>query len=75
MNAEVSLYAAMEAPLDDLFYLNEESFEWRLINEHLDVHEIEDPGKYLQQLRKMLNQIMIGGASMFKSLERDGKFM
>ena len=38
--AELMLFGAMQTPEDDLFYLSEDSPEWRLVNEHLEVHEI-----------------------------------
>jgi len=59
------LYAAFGTPEDDLFYLPEDSFEWQLINEHLEVIEVENPGKYLKQLRFALNQIMVSGSTIF----------
>jgi len=48
LNAEVQLYGAFMAPENDLFYLEEDSDEWKLIREHLEVNEIEDAGKYLK---------------------------
>ena len=32
----------MQAPADDIFYLSEDSYEWRLINDHLEVIKIQD---------------------------------
>jgi len=48
LNAEVQLYGAFMAPENDLFYLEEDSDEWKLIREHLEVNEIQDAGKYLK---------------------------
>ena len=64
---EITLYSAFQAPVDDLFYLPEDSFEWRLINENLEVNPVEDEALYLQQLRQNLNNIFIAGAATFNS--------
>ena len=74
LNAEVMLYAAFGTPEDDLFYLPEDSFEWQLINEHLEVIEVENPGKYLKQLRFALNQIMVSGSTIFQSGMQENSF-
>lgn len=55
MTIEISLYAAFQTPEDDLFYLDEDSYEWRLIRENLQVNEVEDHGKYIKQLRSTMN--------------------
>lgn len=55
MSLETSLYAAFQTPEDDLFYLEEDSYEWRLIRDNLEVCEIEDAGKYIKQLRLTMN--------------------
>ena len=62
---EFTLYGALAAPHDDLFYQDADSPDWQLINANLSVSEIEDPRKYLHQLRTTMNNIMIGGATVF----------
>ena len=52
------LFGAMQTPEDDLFYLSEDSPEWRLLNDHLEVHEIQNPAKYQQQLNLVFTAIM-----------------
>ena len=38
--AEVQLFAAFAAPEDELFYQSEDSDDWRIINDHLEVNEV-----------------------------------
>ena len=41
----------------------------------MEISEISNEDKYKKELRSTLNQVMVGGASVFKSKEEKGAIM
>ena len=42
---------------------------------NLEISQITNQQKYLKQLRSTMNQVMVGGASVFKSKEEKNQVM
>lgn len=64
---EIILYSAFNAPHDDFFYLGEDSKDWQLFTRNLEISHIENLPKYRKDVRFVLDRIMAGGATVFKS--------
>ncbi len=67
--AELVLYNAFNAPIDDIFYLPEDHPDLELLRDNTFEHSIENYDKYKSQLRFMMNSVVAGGAAVFKALE------
>ena len=68
---ELVLFGAFQAPSDDLFYLSEESDEWKEFKRTIVEVKVIDEAKYRWKLRFVLNSITASGAAIFRGLEED----
>ena len=65
------LYAAFQAPDDDIFYQSRDSDDWKLLDQHTKMYEIENQEKYQWQLRFLMNSIVATGSAAFKMMEEE----
>ena len=65
------LYAAFKAPLDDIFYQPRDSDDWKLLDAHTKLYEIENQDKYQWQLRFLMNSLVATGSASFKMMEQE----
>ena len=67
----VTCYAAMQSPLDDIFYQAKDSEDWLLLNANMQFLKIENPERYQHQLRRLINNIVASGSAAWKMMEEE----
>ena len=72
---ELCVYGAFRSPEDDLFYQDPDSPDWELMRQNLEISNIENQDKYKKELRKTLNNVLVGGAAVYKAMEEKNSFM
>lgn len=68
---ELVLFAAFQAPRDDLFYLPADHPHWQQMFAHTHEHGIENYDKYRSQLKFTMNSISAAGAAAFRAMEEE----
>ena len=67
---ELYLYSAFKTPSDELFYLPQDSPEWKDLNSRTRQVQIENKPKFWWQFRFFINTICSTGSAMFKAFEK-----
>ena len=61
-----TMYAAFQAPLDDIWYQPRDSEDWKLLDASTVTYEIENYEKYQWQLRFIVNSVVASGSAFWK---------
>jgi hypothetical protein len=73
--SESLIFCAIQAPIDDLFYISPDSPEWNKLKKVIvDVTLSEDKEKYRDELTQVLHMISGAGAAIFEGLNEESAF-